>query len=123
MDVEGEVQLLKDKKRDDLQKKKKKKVITCLAACSGHFQAENCTKRAAKQVLTFFFFFLGDLTPHAILPRLTGTNVCIPEVKLFCLTEAKSGIFDEKSGTRPEKAGRMVTLYLTTVLPVVRTAI
>ena len=44
------------------------------------------------------------------MPCLTGTHVCIPEIKLFCLTEAKSGIFDEKSGTRPEKAGRMVTL-------------
>ena len=42
--------------RGDLQKKKKK-VITYLAACSGHFQAENCTTRAAKQVLTFSFFF------------------------------------------------------------------
>ena len=41
---------------------------------------------------------------------LSNTEVCTPLIKLFWLTEAKSGIFDQKSGTRPEKAGRMVTL-------------
>ena len=43
---------------------------------------------------------------------LSNTEVCTPWIKLFWLTEAKSGIFDQKSGTRPEKAGRMVTLHL-----------
>ena len=32
------------------------------------------------------------------------------------MTEAKSGIFDEKSGTRPEKVGRMVTLTMHTII-------
>ena len=33
----------------------------------------------------------------------------------MCFTEAKSGICDQKSGTRPQKAGRMVTLMLAEV--------
>ena len=44
------------------------------------------------------------------MSSLSGPDVCMPYIRLFCLTEAKSGIFDEKSGTRPEKAGRMLTL-------------
>ena len=47
-----------------------------------------------------------------IMSCFSNTEVCTPLIKLFCLTEAKSGIFDEKSGTRPEKAGRMVTLQM-----------
>ena len=57
---EGEVQLLKDKKKGGISKKKK--VITCLAARFGHFQAENCTTRAADQVLAFFFFFSLEIS-------------------------------------------------------------
>ena len=36
----------------------------------------------------------------------------------FYFTKAKSGICDQKSGTRPQKVGRMVTLHSTHLLPV-----
>ena len=54
-----------------------------------------------------------------MMPCLAETEFCTTWIKLFCLTEAKSGISDEKSGTRPEKAGRMVTLHLSTVEAVI----
>ena len=46
----------------------------------------------------------------ATAPCLSTTDLRTPLLKLIWLTEAKSGIFDQKGGTRPQKAGRMVTL-------------
>ena len=103
--LEGEGELLKNKK-----KKKTSSLVWQHVLCD--FQAENCTKPLATHVITFFFFFFLEITSHVVMSCLSKTDFCTPLIKLFCLTEAISAIFDEKSGTRPEKAGRMVTLYL-----------
>ena len=69
-------------------------------------------KSCSRSNVDFFFFFFLEITAYVLMSCLTEAEVCTPLIIPFCLTEAKSGIFDEKSGTRPEKAGRMVTLFL-----------
>ena len=55
----GRGRAAKRKKRGVISIKKKRSSSVWLHVLC-HFQAVNCTKRAAKQVLTFFFFFFGD---------------------------------------------------------------
>ena len=47
------------KKTGDLQKKKKRSSVGWLHVLR-HFQANNWTNFAAKEVMTFFFFLFGD---------------------------------------------------------------
>ena len=77
--------------------KKKKKVI---ASQFVPFSGPNVEK-FYKQVGVDLFFFFGD---H---PNFRRHNSKCPKMWLNPLrfTQAKSGICDEKSGTRPQKAG------------------
>ena len=66
------------------------------------------SQKSCRETGVDLFFLFGDYSPcHYAVPE-----ICTASIKLFCLTEAKSGICDEKSRTRPQKAGRMVTLQL-----------
>ena len=59
----------------DLQKRKGSSPVWLHLLC--HFRPKNDTKRAAKQVMTFFFFFFGEAGP---LPQKTGLelNLSVP---------------------------------------------
>ena len=100
---------------------KKKKVITCFGARLVSFSGRKLRKSCSHTGVDLFFlrsplfskfleFDIKTIVIIVIMSCLGNTEFCTPLIKLFWLTEAKSGIFDQKSGTRPEKAGRMVTL-------------
>ena len=87
-----------------------KKKVTCFAAHFVSFSGGKVHKGCNQRGVDLFLFL--EITPHVIMSCVTDTEVCIPLIKLLCFTEAKSGIFDLKRWTRPEKAGRMVTLLI-----------
>ena len=98
---------LKNKKKGVISKKKKK-VNSCFEARFVSFSGRKLQKSCVYTGVDVFLFFFLEITPFFLFfcgPTWMITEVCTPLIKLICLTAAKSG-------TRPEKAGRMVTLII-----------